>query len=614
MQSKLWFTVALFAAGALSGCLDGNDDETGGTASIFDDGITTPFERELLDFDVTNPRSVLLNPGTFDILPGRDVYVDVPLPVTEGGQALNPLDPPRAHLGLFLPDIPGCDWDAASLPDMCHVPVIADAGPYYRTPGDTLGAEGDVPAAQRDSGRLGEWLISNFVPKGYAVAQISVMGSGLSNHCFDMFGLAEQLGVHHSVEALGTAPWSNGNVGLIGRSYDGSTPWMAAAHASPHLKTIVPISGLSGLGDLVTWNGASEARVALFQNVVYAQFGLDSHELATDAVTHVACPDWTTSTLWGALGYVEGDGVAEVDGTYWEERQFIPAAVANYEGSLFMIHGLQDDNVDPHAGWIGELALRDNGNDVKAMWGQWYHSYPDRISEHGFQGHPDSIRMDWAQEMLEWFDYYLMENGNQPRLHTQIQQENGPWRVEATWPPADAIIQELALGTGSVQTSILDGATDINLGVLSETSATVLGGFSTVTLDVTPMGPGGQVYVELRDGTDNKDFGLSYGVGELRHLAGEGAPVVPLQSMKVTLPFQLFDAELPAGHELVLRISSSGNGFLPSPVVTPVTVDLAESTLHLSTLQRGPASYFQPPVWYEDDADGNMVQKGQTDA
>ena len=43
---------------------------------------------------------------------------------------------------------------------------------------------------------------------------------------------------------LGTQPWSNGKVGMIGKSYDGSTPWQAATFGNPHLATIVPMSGL----------------------------------------------------------------------------------------------------------------------------------------------------------------------------------------------------------------------------------------------------------------------------------------------------------------------------------------------------------------------------------
>ena len=36
--------------------------------------------------------------------------------------------------------------------------------------------------------RLGRMLIENYVPHGYGVAQVSVFGTGESNHCMDLMG------------------------------------------------------------------------------------------------------------------------------------------------------------------------------------------------------------------------------------------------------------------------------------------------------------------------------------------------------------------------------------------------------------------------------------------
>ena len=148
----------------------------------------------------------------------------------------------------------------------CKVPVIADVGPYYD--------DGDV-SATTPAERLGRFLIENYVPHGFAVAQVSVFGTGNSNHCMDLMGTDEQRGIDAAVSWLGEAEWSNGKVGLIGKSYDGSTPWQAATFGNPSLATIVPMSGLIGVHELMWRNGSMEARGAIMHNGVYGSFGVD---------------------------------------------------------------------------------------------------------------------------------------------------------------------------------------------------------------------------------------------------------------------------------------------------------------------------------------------------
>ena len=91
-------------------------------------------------------------------------------------------------------------------------------------------------------------------------------------------GTAEQLGNDAAVSWLGSQDWSNGNVAMIGKSYDGSTPWQAAMFGNEHLKTIVPISGLIGVKELMWKNGSAEARAPIMHNGVYGSYGFDGDE------------------------------------------------------------------------------------------------------------------------------------------------------------------------------------------------------------------------------------------------------------------------------------------------------------------------------------------------
>ncbi len=230
---------------------------------------------------------------------------------------------------------------------------------------------------------------------------------------------------------LGQQPWSNGNVGAIGKSYDGSTPWNAAASGSEHLATIVPMSGLIGVHELMWRNGSMEARGAIMHNGVYGSFGLDGD--LEDAQN--GCEGYMEGYYAGPLAYATGDDLSWMKSDYWTERYFLDRAMELYNGSIYIIHGMQDWNVDPHMAFPTHQIAIDNGFEVKGLYGQWTHDYPDRPDGHdGGIGFPWSLRWDWADDLLEWFDFYLRDTGPQPRLIAEIQDDLGVWYgVWAGW-------------------------------------------------------------------------------------------------------------------------------------------------------------------------------------
>ena len=202
--------------------------------------------------------------GDYDLLETENewgsthYFVEFDLPLSEGGSAPNGL----VSLAVWLPNVP----------EGTTVPVIAEFGPYF----DEISVE--TPSIEVPGTWLGQMIIDQILPHGYAFAQVSVMGTGRSNHCMDLMGNAEQLGVDAAVTWLGTQDWSNGKVAMIGKSYDGSTPWQAATFGNEHLATIVPISGLIGVMELMWKNGSSEARAAIMHNGVYGSYGANVEE------------------------------------------------------------------------------------------------------------------------------------------------------------------------------------------------------------------------------------------------------------------------------------------------------------------------------------------------
>ena len=91
---------------------------------------------------------------------------------------------------------------------------------------------------------------------------------------------------------------------------------------------------------------------------------------------------------------------------------------------------MHDWNVDPHMAVPTINTLKDNGIEAKGLFGQWDHDYPDRpdqlynrsdLGGYGGEAFPEMIRFDWMQDLHEWFDWYLKDEGRQPALHVEIQ-------------------------------------------------------------------------------------------------------------------------------------------------------------------------------------------------
>ncbi len=583
----------LFLVPTLSGCFGAEEN-----VEVSDEEnhwLPPVEERSELVYRADDVFSRVSKNGTHQIGEVMSVYVPVTsISVADGGAGVT--GGAEVHMGLWLPLIDGCEMGSENLPDECRVPIIAEIGPYYD--------DGDVDALT-PADRLGRFLIENFVPHGYGVAQVSVFGTGESNHCMDLMGTDEQEGIHAAVEYLGKAPFSNGNVGIIGKSYDGSTPWEAASIGSSHLKTIVPMSGLIGVHDLMWRNGSMELRGAIMHNGVYGSFGLDGD--LEDAQN--ACEGYMEGYYAGVGAYLTGDNLAWTGSDYWEERHFLTRAIQNYNGSVYIIHGLQDWNVDPHMAFPVHNMVREAGLDVKGLYGQWGHDYPDRRSGHeglssgrGAEAFPYTLRWDWADDLLEWFDYYLREMGPKHRLIAEVQDNMGGWRVEETYPPLDSVW----VAYGMDQCSIIGGSDTITptSSLMIECPEfdveTRIAGTPTFHVEATIslFSTSGHLFVEMVQSSTGMHLG--HAVMDLRFHEGgkEGSPLAPGSTVIAKMEFFGMDVVIPEGDGIQLVITQTGEDYLPSPVsAMPVSLSMGpQSVLTLHTVERGCADLFLPPM------------------
>ena len=590
-KSTSIFLVFLFFISCFSGCIDDDKKIVGENNS--EHWLNDVEDRSNLIYRNDDVFSRVSINGSYQIDDVRSIFVEVPaITIVDGGAGLS--GDAEVHLGLWLPKIEGCDMDSSDILEECKVPIIAEIGPYYD--------DGDVDALT-PANRLGRFLIENFVPHGFGVAQVSVFGTGESNHCMDLMGLDEQKGIHAAVEYLGKAPFSNGAVGIIGKSYDGSTPWEAAAMGSEHLKTIIPMSGLIGAHDLMWRNGSMEARGAIMHNGVYGSFGLDGN--LEDSQN--ACEGYLEGYYAGPAAYLSGDNLAWIGSDYWEERTFLSRSLENYNGSVYIIHGIQDWNVDPHMAFPTHNILIDSGFEVKGLYGQWGHDYPDRITGHeslssgrGQEAFPYTLRWDWADDLLEWFDYYLKDKGPQPRLIAEVQDNMGAWRVESEYPPKnqDWIYYDMDICSVVSGGEVVTTTSSMTIDCPLFTEETRIIGTPIFHVQVNTQFTSGHIFVEMVQSSNGMHLG--HAVMDLRFHAGgkEGQTLIPGETVTAKMEFFGMDVIVPEGDGIQLIISQTGEDYVPSPIsTTPITLILDSSSfLGLSTVYRNCDNYFLPPM------------------
>lgn len=547
-------------------------------------------ERHTMGLNVTGERSVLPEAGPYNWSGPTEYFVEVDLPASEQdagypGDAL-------MHVAIWMPDVPLGT----------KVPVIATVHPYYDFGGEGIPGLGDdsTPNTVPDGG-VGQWVLDQFVPYGYALAQVSTFGTGKSTHCQDVKGLGEQIGIQAAVDWLGEQEWSNGNVGLMGKSYAGTTNWEAAQQPSEHLKTIVPISGSIGVQQMFYRNGSSESRAVAY-DALYEGATTDATEddlrMCSDDIIGPISP-WTT---WAGAGF-GGDEWND----YWDERYHLQDVLDNYQGSVYLVWGLQDWNVDPYHAYPTFELLNEAGIHTRAISGQWAHNYPDQPGRHstlesgyGAEALPNMSRMDWAIELYNWFNYYLKGIGEEPSAIVQVQTNDGHWHVENTWPPEDLTWDTRKITSwdgGFVGTVSATQSMTITSPPLE--SDMHISGLPRLHFNVrTNACNGGQMFVTMYDGTT--DLRLGHAVMDVRYRDGgyESQAAMPFTDYRMMMEFNPMDVRIPEGHTIKLVITETGEDYLPSPCAAfglVVVGGKEEISLPVIDRQYGDSHWFTVP-------------------
>jgi X-Pro dipeptidyl-peptidase len=341
--------------------------------------------------------------------------------------------------------------------EIYHVPTVDDAVIRVEVTRDTRFDEVPVILTYSPYNNLAEphpsqdAFAERYVPQGYARANADVLGTRGSTGCWDYGGLKEQQSGVDVVKFLAAQPWSNGRVGMIGASYEGTTATMVAARGPevPELKAIVPIAAISH------WYG-----YAYFDGVRYflnstrpTDEGFDTPLAFDFGFGRTVAPDPAdpnfAQTLLDRLKPC--DSVQHTEEGYskfpdydqfWLDRDYEKDA-ADFRAAVFLVHGWQDYNVkQEEATRLWEALSLDNLKTAAAegvpfkrfyltqdahsrasLGDEWY-ALLDRFFEHTLKGVRNGINK--PRVTVTTFGRTVTDDGAYQTL---------PASQEADWPP-----------------------------------------------------------------------------------------------------------------------------------------------------------------------------------
>lgn len=455
------------------------------------------------------------------------------------------------------------------------VPTILIMTPYVRQGTIRYPGVGRVPP-----------FIEYFTARGFAVSQTHVRGTGESGGCLEQTGPNQIDDGARVVEYLGRdAPWSNGNVGMYGRSYDGETQVSVAGLGDPrrtkYLKAIIPLASVAGQYE---WN--------FMDGVPYTGFALQGN--ASYAITSASPGVNPTAQQYAEKALCQPEVMANSanftgDMTPWWRAREYRAGAPNVRAATLYVHGLADRNVQP-IGIAGFFDYIPESTPHVGLFGQWEHANPN----HHPAVEPQWAREDWFPMVTAWFDRYLkgIETAVEAWPEVQVQGTDGVWREEPEFPTTGGPVGHLPLGPGGTlggadptgSTAYTEGARDANPlpgdRAVFETAALQaplhITGQPALDLWLKTNVPDGHVAAKLQvigengqpikqAGSGNQDVG-TYGMRSLQHLdpmphnhfeqeQGELAPVdTPI---RVLVRFQPTDFVVPAGAKLRVTVAGT---------------------------------------------------------
>jgi len=324
-----------------------------------------------------------------------------------------------------------------------RLPVVWTHHRYQRA---ALGEDGKVYTIVDSA----PWL-ADVLRHGYVVAAVDVRGSGASFGRFEgMFSSKETDDAYDVTEWLAAQPWSNGKVGMYGRSYLAFTQYMAASRKPPHLKAIFPEVGGTDVYELIYRGGIYHGPFIEMWNRVVQDADVDEPAMPVDedkdgSLVRAAVDQHKTNRnaaeIFAALPF--RDSVDAASGVQvfrdWTPITYLKE-IRESKIPVYLLDGWNDRYVRDEA-----ILFNNLDNPKRLTIGPWTHTQDDHL--------------DFAAEHLRWWDYWIkgIDNGimKEDPVHYYVigAPEATAWRSAKQWPLPQEKRTAYWFGAGSLGTA-----------------------------------------------------------------------------------------------------------------------------------------------------------------
>jgi predicted acyl esterase len=480
------------------------------------------------------------------------------------------------------------------LPPDARTPVILSIGPYFNHSGQ-VGAAGPVQGAEYDpigppgpSDRFKDFVDgARLMERGYTFVMVDLRGFGGSTGCLDWGGPGEQADVVNAVQWAADQPWSNGKVGMYGKSYDGVTGLIGVNRQPRGLAAVVAQEPVYDLYRYLYGDGIRRLN-SVATPALYDLIDLTPGTLQDDPAYNLDGLDSTQRPGCPVLNLTDQAANDDHDSDYWRTRNLIPGA-AGSEVPLFLTQGLTENNTVAD----GLAQYMDNHTGYERAWlGPWEHVRGNETDE---SGRLKMGRAGFFDEVMRFYDRFL--KGETPAVEdppVAVQTNDGRWRAEPVWPPADAAGYTTPLrtgaytddGSGSATGSDADGVWTISPPLPHDVH---LSGSGRAVVDVATARPNANLVVDVYDLDPSGTGPLITRQGFLARTGGAK-----------TLDLWSADWKVPAGHRIAVRVTDANEDWwIHAPTLGDVRVAGGSVTLPFLTRQRTEAIAGDPGTQLE---------------